>query len=104
MSLSAHISVPPDPTMTVSDVTKVINKIEGNKMKVIRRLDVPESLLDEIEKSCSTVSEKNHAYADYYVHIHSDASWKHLTERLCEEGELTAARESKSHMSTGKCC
>ena len=96
------VSVPPDPTLTVDDVTKIINKIEGNKVWVMRRLGVPESLLKEIEKRYSTDSEKSHAYADYYVHIHPGASWECLTKTLWDKEELTAARESKSHMSTGK--
>ena len=90
--------------MTVDDVTKVINKIEGDKVKVMRWLDIPDSLLEEIEKRYSTDSEKSHAYADYYVHIHPDASWKDLTGKLWDKKELTAARESKSFMSTGKYC
>ena len=99
-----HISVSPDPTLTVDDVTEVINKIEGDKVEVMRWLGVPVSLREEIEKRYSTDSEKSCVYADYYVHVHPDASWKHLTETLCIEGELTAAKESKSHMSTGKYC
>ena len=70
-------------------------------MKVMRGLDVPRSLCEEIEKRYSTDSEKRRAYADYYVHVHFDASWEYLTKALYEEGEWTAARESKSHMSTG---
>ena len=77
----------------MDDVTKVINKI-GDKMKVMRWLGY----------SIDIDSEKSHAYADYYVHIYPLASWKHLTKTLCEEGEWTAAKESKSHMSTGKHC
>ena len=63
---------------------------------------VPWSLQKEIEKRYSTDSEKSHAYADYYVHVHPDASWEHLTKTLWDKNEQTAARESKSFMSTGK--
>ena len=86
----------------MDDVTKIINKIEGDKAEVMRGFRVPESLLEEIEKRYSTDSEKSYAYADYYVHIHPRASWRDLTNTLCDEGELTAAKESKSHMSSGK--
>ena len=88
--------------MTVDNVIKVINKTEGDKVKVMGGFGVPKSLLEEIETRYSTDSEKSHAYADYYVRLHADASWEHLTKRMCHMKELAAAKESKSHMSTGK--
>ena len=91
--------IPPDPTLTVDDVTKVINKMEGDKVE----FDIPRSLSEEIGRKYSTDGEKGHAYADYYVHIHPDASWKHLATKLWYKEELTAAREAKSFMTTGKC-
>ena len=97
-----HISLFPDPTFTVDDVTKVMDKIEGDKWEVMMRLGMPESLLEEIERRCSTDSEKSRACADYYVHVNPDASWRQLTKALYEKKEFTAARESKSFMSTGK--
>ena len=99
-----HISLFPDPTLTVDDVTKVMDKIEGDKWWVMRRLGLPRSLWEEIERRYCTDSEKSRAYADYYVHVHPDASWRQLTEILIIEEEYTAARESKSFMSTGKYC
>ena len=36
--VTAHNSVPPDPTMTVDNVTQVFNKIEGDKSKVMGEL------------------------------------------------------------------
>ena len=93
-----HISLFPDPTLTVDDVTKVMDKIEGD---VMRWLGIPESLWEEIARRYSTDSEKSRAYADYYVLVHPDASWHHLTKTLHWK-EFTAARESKSFMSTGK--
>ena len=97
-----HISLSPDPTLTVDDVTKVMDKIEGDKWEVMLELGIPESLREEIKRRCSTDSEKSRACADCYVHVHPDASWRHLTKGLIEEKEFTAARESKSFMSTGK--
>ena len=97
-----HISLFPDPTLTVDDVTKVMDKIEGGKWKVMWELDMPGSLWEEIERRYSTDSEKSRACADCYVHVHPDASWHHLTKTLYEEKEFAAARQSKSFMSTGK--
>ena len=107
MLLHAHNSVPPDPTMTVDNVTQMLNKISGDKlMKVMGRygggLEIPGPLLKEIQRRYSTDTEKNHACADYYVNYHPDAEWEHLTTRLYLKEEFALARETKSFMSTGK--
>ena len=92
--------------MTVENVTRVFNKIKGDKLeKVIGDvLDIPSSLMEEIQRRYSTDTEKIHAYADYYVNCHPDASWDRLTVGLYWREEFTAARESKSYVSTGKYC
>jgi hypothetical protein len=96
-------SVPPDPTMTVDNVTQTLKKIPGDKwLEVMGGLDIPKPLLKEIQKSHSTDAEKNHACADYYVNYHPAAEWEHLTARLYQMKEFTLARESKSFMSMGK--
>ena len=103
--VTAHNSVPPDPTMTVDNVTQVINKIEGDKSKVVRislGIDIPSSVIEEIERRSST--DKNKAYANYYVNYHPNPSWEDLTWELYWKNEFAAARESKSFMSTGKYC
>ena len=65
-------------------------------------LDIPSPLGEEIQKRYSTVREKNHACADYYVNCHPDAEWERLTWKLYARDEFALARESKSFMSTGK--
>ena len=105
--VTAHNSVPPDPTMTVDNVTQVMDKIEGNKCEELMGgggLDIPESLLGEIQRRYSTDAEKIHAGVDYYVNCRPDPSWEELTNRLFVRKKLAAARESKSFMSTGKYC
>ena len=102
--MSVHNSVPPDPTMTVDGVTQVFNKIKGDKAKVMRLgLLFPSPLVDEImERSYSTESGKNRAFADVYVNIHPYSSWEDLTSVMYVIEEFASARESKSFMSTGK--
>ena len=110
--LHAHNSVPPpppppDPTMTVDNVTQVLNKIPEDKwIRVMDRygggLEIPEPLLKEIQRRYSTDTEKIHACADYYVNCHPDSEWEHLTARLYLKKEFALARESKSFMLTGK--
>ena len=83
----------------MDNVTQVIDKIEGDKWKVMRSIDYQ---LGVIQSRYSTNTEKTHACADYYVNYHPDASWQHLTSQLYYKKEFAAARESKSFMSTGK--
>ena len=99
-------SVPPDPTITVDNVTQVFNKIEGDKSEVmgVHNIGIPKSVIEEIERRSSTDREKNKAYANYCVNCHPDTSWEDLTGVLYWKNELAAARESKSFMSTGKYC
>ena len=104
---SAHNSVSLDPTMTVDNVTQILNKTPGDKWeKVMGRtiggLGIPEPLLEEIQRRYSTDTEKNHACADYYVNCHPWTEWKDLTKGLYWKKEFAAARESKTFMSTGK--
>ena len=94
--------------MTVENFTRVFNKIKGDKLEDVMcrygGLGIPSSLVEDIQKRYSTDTEKIHAYADYYVNCHPDASWDHLTNGLYRFEEFTAARESKSFMSAGKYC
>ena len=104
MCVAAHNSVPPDPTITVDNVTQIFNKI-GDKWERVMgnqtELGIPQSLLEEMQRRYSTDTEKNHACADYYVNCHPKASWEDLTVALYVEEEFAAARESKSLKSTG---
>jgi hypothetical protein len=104
--LHITLSVPPESTMTVNNVTQILNKIPGDKweevMSGLGGLSIPWPLLKEIQRKYSTDTEKNHACADYYVNYHPDAEWKHLTARLYDKKEFSLVRESKSFMSTGK--
>ena len=103
--VAAHNSVPPDPTMTVDNITQIFNKIRGNKWKkVMDDLGIPQPLVKEIQRRYSTDTEKNHACADYYKNFHPYAEWKQLTVKLYVSREFAAARESKSFVSTGKHC
>ena len=103
MCIAAHTSVPPDPTLTVDNVIRVINKIEGDKARVfiVPFIVIPSLVLDEIQRF-STDIEKNNAYADYIVTVWPDVSWAYLTFVLYCRNEFSAAKESKSFMSNGK--
>ena len=101
----AHNPIPPDPTMTVDNVTQVLNKIPEDEwegmMSGMGGLGIPQLLCKEILRRYSTDKEQNHACADYYVNYHPQAEWRHLTLKLYWKKEFGVARESKSFMSTG---
>ena len=91
--------------MTVDNVTQVMDKIEGDKWEEVMDvgvLEIPRSLLEEIQRRYSTDAEKIHTCVDYYVNCYPGASWEDLTGGLYVKMEFAAARESKSFMSTGK--
>ena len=93
--------------MTVDNVTQILNKISGEErevMSVLGLLGVPGSLLEEIQRRCSTDTEKNHACGDYYVNCYPWTEWEDLTKGLYWKKEFAAARESKAFISTGKYC
>ena len=104
--LHVRNSVPSDPTMTVDNVTQILNKIGRDKWEVVMsggvRISWP--VLWEIQRRYSTDTEKTHAYADYYVNYHPKAEWEGFTRGLYRYREFAAARESKAFMSTGKYC
>ena len=104
--VAAHNSVPPDPTMTVDNVTQILNKIPADEWEGVMGgrggLDIPRPLLKEMQWRYSTDTEKNHACADYYVNCHPEAEWEHLTIQLYFYSTFAAAKESKSFLSTGK--
>ena len=103
--VAAHNSVPPDPTMTVDNVTQILSKIPGHKwVKVMGdvRLDIPLALLNEIQRRYSTDTEKTHACADYYVNCHPEAGWEHLSIHLYARRQFAALKEKKSLIPTGK--
>ena len=90
--------------MTVENVTKVLNMIEGDKWEVMSvfGLGIPMPLCEEIQRRYSTDADQNHGCAHYFVNYHPHASWQLLTFGLHVYKELAAARESKSFMSAGK--
>ena len=103
-TLMNNFATQTEPTMTVDNVTRVLNKIEGDKWKVMDWFHIPKPLREEIKRRYSTQTHQIQAGVEYYVNCHPCASWEDLTRGLCYGEEFAAARESKSFMSTGKYC
>jgi hypothetical protein len=91
--------------MTVDNVTQILNKIPEDKWEEVvggGGLDIPKPLLNEIQRRCSTDTEKNHVCADYYVNCHPRASLDNLTIQLYVNWQFAALKDKKSLISTGK--
>ena len=88
--------------MPVDNVTQILNKTPQDKGEEViggGGLDIPRALR---EGRYSTITEKIHACADYYVNCHPESEWKHLTVKLYSNAEFALAKESKSFILTGK--
>jgi hypothetical protein len=91
--------------MTVDNVTQILNKIPGDKWEKVMGglgLDIPWSLLEEIQRRYSTDTEKIHACADYFVNCHPQAEWEDFTTRLYVKHQFAALKEKKSLIPTGE--
>ena len=86
----AQISL--DSTLTVKNVTDVMEKVTVNK-----RRQVWERVL-EIYSSHSSEEEKTHTFSDVYVNCHPESSWEHLTSLLYKEDEMTAVDQARSFL------
>ena len=104
--LTWHFPLFADPTLTVSSLVGVIEKVTPDKErrrkvwgKVLEWNDVsPDSYLDEVDTNYSTEKEKTNVLADVYINSRPDSSWEHLVETLYYAGELAAAKEAKSFL------
>ena len=103
MLATTHHPVHSDPTLTVENITQVLNKMNGDRWKQMYVLPIPDPLLVEIQTAYSTDAEQIQACVHYYINYHPEADWEELTNLLYRRAEFPAVRESKSFMSTGKC-
>ena len=91
-------SISPDPTLTVENVTEVMEKVTVNKREQVwervlgRRA---ESYVGKIYSSHFIQKEKTHACSDTYVNCYPESSWERLTSLLYEEDEMTAVDQAR---------
>ena len=115
--IMARIS--PDPTLTVENMTDVMEKVTEVKRRQVwgtvlryrkhwqlwRRgpdlLPPPlpsrtdPKILIKIYSSHSSEKEKTHACSDVYVNCHPESSWEHLTSLLYKNDELSAVDQAR---------
>ena len=89
-----------DDSLTVDNLTKVMGM--GNADKIMEMWKhLGESFVKMITGNLSTTKEKIRACVDLYLNCcpHDiQPSWKDITSKLYEHGEMAAAREAKSFL------
>ena len=102
-SLSACVS-PPDPTLTVENVTEVMREV-GNWKRVmgVFGLGIPDSKLQEVKQQSYTERDRSHLVGEYWVNTHPNPSWTRLADVLYEEGEDSALMMVKQYLPKGMC-
>ena len=103
-------SLSPDPTLTVENVTRVMEKVTvdkrrrvwewvlGDKERGVGEMVLEWGAVEEIYSSHSNEEEKLHSCADAYANCKPDSSWKELVQQLYNRGEMAAAKEANSFL------
>ena len=87
---------PPDPTLTVDNVSRVMEKVKGEL-----RPQIWEDLSPAIErviKAEKYSSEKDPTYADLYANCKSNSSWDDLAHTLYYHQQVAAVDEVRSYL------
>ena len=86
---------PPDPTLTVDNVSHVMEKVEP-KVKTQVWVDACQKKEKKMEEVC--MSGKEDECADFYVNCNPYSSWEHLARSLYHHHQLAAVEEVRSYL------
>ena len=89
--------VPPDPTLTVENMNRIMSKVDKEREKVYERVLFYEARM-KIQEQYFTVSEREVAYVDVYVKCHPSSSWQHLAKVLYRHHHVAAVEEVRSYL------
>ena len=87
---------PPDPTLTVDNISRVMEKVKGELRPWIWE-DLSLAIWRVIQGEGYS-SEKDPTYADLYANCKSNSSWKHLAEILYRHHQVAAVEEVRSYL------
>ena len=87
-----------DDSLTVDNVTKVMEMGNADKIMEVWKELLDESLVKMITGNLSTTKEKTRACVDLYLNCSPYPSWIAITSVLYDRGELAAAKEAKSFL------
>ena len=87
----------PDATLTVDNVTTVMELVTADRMmEVWGRLGVHKSLVEMATRNLLTPKKKTRACVDLYLNCHPNTSWKNIATGLYRCEEMAAAKEAKT--------
>ena len=91
---------PPDPTLTVDNVSHIMEKVEPEERQQILKEMVVASIFDEMCSSgqYSTVLELEAAAVDIYVNCYPYSSWEDLARSLYRHHQVAAVEEVRSYL------
>ena len=87
---------PPDPTLTVDNVSRIMEKVKGELRPQIWADLSP--TIGEVINAEKYSSEKDPTYTDLYVNCHSWSSWKRLARSLYRHHQVAAVEEVRSYL------
>ena len=88
---------PPDPTLTVDNVSHVMEKVEP-KVKMEVWVDACDDLKEKKQMREVCLSEKEDECADLYVNCNPYSSWELLARSLYHYHQVTAVEEVRSYL------
>ena len=89
--------VPPDPTLTVDNVSRVMEKVEPKvKMQVWAGACGDITEIVKMEKLC--MSGKEDECADFYINCNPSSSWEQLARSLYRHHQVAAVEEVRSYL------
>ena len=87
---------PPDPTLTVDNVSRVIEKVKGELRPRIWGVLSP--AIGEVIQGEGYSSEKDPTYADLYANCKPCSSWERLAGSLYRHHQVAAIEEVRSYL------
>ena len=92
-------SLSPDPTLTVENVTRVMEKVTVDKRRrVWAEIFNHSQVIEEIYSSHPREEERLHSCADTCVTCAPSICWEELVRELYDCGEMAAAKEAKAFL------
>ena len=90
---------PPDPTLTVDNVSLVMKKVEPKQRQQVWEDVIGDSdVIDGIKRKSHNDLERETAYVDVYVNCDPYSSWEDLARKLYRHQQVAAVEEVKSYL------
>ena len=95
---SCFSCLPSDPTFTVESVTRVMKKIDVEKVEEVWKTLLVYSSVYENTQQHYSPEERGSVCVDIYVHCNPWSSWEHLAKKLYYLHQVAAAEEVRCHL------